>query len=254
MLKHRVIPVLLVDDGRLVKTVRFRDPTYVGDPINAVKIFSEKEVDELTVLDIGATRRGRINFNLIEEFASECFMPLGYGGGIRAVEDARSLFRIGVEKVILRSALMKDMRLIGAIADFGGQQSVAVAVDVATDRYGRQHLAGGKRSLGRGRDWRAFLRQAIDAGAGEIVLNSVARDGTMAGMDADLIAEAAAICPVPLVAVGGVGRLDDIKRAIAAGADAVGAGAFFVFRGPHRAVLITYPEYQVLTRLLDDRG
>lgn len=253
MLKHRVIPVLLVKDGRLVKTRRFRDPSYIGDPINAVKIFSEKEVDELTLLDISASRRGGINLDLIEEIASECFMPLGYGGGVKSLEDAQSLFRIGVEKVILRTAAMQDMRLVRAIADFGGQQSVAVAVDVTTDRFGRQRLEGGARTLGKGRDWRAFLRQAVEAGAGEIVLTCVGRDGTMAGMDGELIAQAAAICPVPLVAVGGVGTLDDIKQGIVAGADAIGAGAFFVFRGPHRAVLITYPDYELLTQLLDDR-
>jgi imidazole glycerol-phosphate synthase subunit HisF len=246
VLSNRVIPVLLVKDHGLVKTRGFEQPTYVGDPINAIRIFNEKEVDELALLDISATPLNRgPNFELVQDVASECFMPLAYGGGIRGVDDAKRLFGLGVEKVILRSVAASNLAAVTAIANYAGSSSVTVSIDVlrgavfcpGTDLHG---------SL----DWVGHLRRAIEAGAGEIVLNSVDRDGSMAGMDTGLISEAASATTVPLVAVGGVGSLADIKEAIQAGADAVGCGSFFVFHGPRRAVLITYPGYAVLSELL----
>jgi cyclase len=251
MLRHRVIPFLLVKDHGLVKTTRFANPKYVGDPINAIRIFNEKEVDELALLDISATPGGRgPNFDLVQDVASECFMPLAFGGGVRGLEDAERLFALGVEKVVLRSAAMTDLRLVTSVAEFAGSSSVTVSVDVRRPRIGRPQLFAPGAPLHGDRDWVGFIRRAIDAGAGEIVLNAVDQDGTMDGMDEELIAAGAGAASVPLVAVGGVGSLEHIRAGINAGADAVGAGSFFVYYGARRAVLITYPSYEELTALL----
>jgi cyclase len=251
MLKHRVIPCLLLHQGGLVKTQRFAKPVYVGDPINAIRIFNDKEVDELMVLDIDASREGREpDYALIEQFAGECFMPLCYGGGVRHVEQARRLFGLGVEKVCLQTAAIEDMNLIRAIADRFGSQSVLFSLDVKRSWLGGNKAWVASRRASDRWSWQELLRIAVDSGAGEIVLNAVDRDGTMKGIDEGLIREACALVGVPVVAVGGVGSLEDIRRAVEAGASAVSAGAFFVFHGPHRAVLITYPRYEDLERLL----
>jgi imidazole glycerol-phosphate synthase subunit HisF len=254
MLKNRVIPCLLLRDGGLVKTHRFADPKYVGDPINAIRIFNEKEVDELIVLDIEASRRGaEPDFTLIEEFAGECFMPLCYGGGIRTLAQARRLFALGIEKVCIQSAALADFGLVSQIAAQFGSQSVLVSVDVKQNWRGRHELYSAARGKKVSRPWIEFMRAAVAAGAGEIVLNAVDRDGTQKGMDLELIRQASAAIDVPLVAVGGAGSLANIKAAIDSGASAVAAGAFFVFHGPHRAVLITYPRYDELEVLLSKR-
>jgi cyclase len=251
MLKHRVIPCLLLRDGGLVKTFKFGKPKYVGDPVNAIRIFNEKEVDELMVLDIGASREGRApDFPLIERFAGECFMPLCYGGGIRDVEQARRLFSIGVEKVCLQTSILDDVSLVGRIAERFGNQSVIASIDVKKDLFGRHRLYGACAGRTRSMPWQEQLRRVVEAGAGEVALNAVDRDGQMQGMDLALIREASASISVPLIAIGGAGSLDDIKAAANAGASAVAAGAFFVFHGPHRAVLITYPNYRQLEMLL----
>jgi cyclase len=254
MLRNRVIPFLLSRNGGLVKTTRFEKPVYVGDPINAIRIFNEKEVDELALLDITASSDGNgPNFQLVREIASECFMPLSYGGGIRGAEDARLLFSLGVEKVIVRTLAMTSFEPISSIAKFAGSSSVALSLDIKRTRLGKPRIYCPGTPLHGYTDWPKIIRQAIDSGVGEIVLNSVDRDGTMSGVDTDLVQEAAANCSVPIVAVGGVGSLSDIKTAVESGADAVGAGAFFVFHGPRRAVLITYPEYNSLTELLGSK-
>jgi cyclase len=235
--------------------MRFRDPKYVGDPINAVRIFNDKEVDELMVLDIDATRAGRApDFALIEELAGECFMPLCYGGGIRSAEDARTIFSLGVEKVALQSAFLKDGAVVREIANHAGEQAVVVSIDVAKDWLGRPKLRRGPGAGSRFRDWRQALKQAARDGAGEILLTSVDREGTLKGMDIELVREASAMVDVPLIANGGAGSLTDIRQAVRAGASAVAAGAFFVFHGPHRAVLITYPHYEDLRQLWDPQS
>jgi cyclase len=251
VLKHRVIPCLLLRHGGLVKTLKFRRPKYVGDPINAIRIFNDKEVDELMVLDITASKERREpDFALIEQFAGECFMPLCYGGGIRSVEVVRRLFALGVEKVCLQTAVLDDPAIISRIADRFGSQSVVVSVDVKVDWLGRRRLYAAVSGRTLARPWKDFLMEVVEAGAGEVVLNAVDRDGTMRGMDLDLIRGASSALSVPVIAVGGVGSLADIKAAVDAGASAVSAGAFFVFQGPHRAVLITYPHYHELETLL----
>ena len=169
----------MLDDG-LVKTTRFTKPKYVGDPINAIRIFSDKEVDELMVLDIGASRQAREpNYELIEQFAGECFMPLCYGGGIRSVEQARRLFALGVEKVCLQTAALEDMTLVTRIAEQFGSQSVLVSADVKANWLGKPKLYASKSGKLLDRPWLQFLQEAVAAGAGEVVLNSVDRDGTM---------------------------------------------------------------------------
>ena len=250
MIKNRVIPCLLLRHGGLVKTQKFANPKYIGDPINAIRIFNEKEVDELMVLDITVTKERREpNYALIEQIAGECFMPLAYGGGIRTVEQARQLFALGVEKVCLQTAALEDLSLITRLADQCGSQSILVSVDVKKNWLGKpQHYAA---AMGKTlpQDWCDYLMLAVQAGAGEVVLNAVDRDGMMQGMDLELIRRAAGTVSVPLIAVGGVGSLANIKAAVDAGASAVAAGAFFVFHGPHRAVLITYPRYEELEGL-----
>ena len=251
MLKHRVIPCLLLRNGGLVKTLKFADAKYVGDPINAIRIFNDKEVDELMVLDITATKENKEpNYALIEQFASECFMPLTYGGGIKTMEQAQKLFNLGIEKICLQTSVLDDLSLVKNLSDKWGSSSILVSVDVKKNWMGQPKLYSSATGKTIDKKWTDYLLEAVNAGAGEIVLNAVDKDGTMKGMDTELIKEAAKILSVPLVAVGGVGSLADIKAAVDAGANAVSAGAFFVFQGPHRAVLITYPKYKELIKLL----
>jgi len=255
MLSHRVIPCLLLSPSRggLIKTEKFAKPKYVGDPINAVKIFNAKEVDEIMVIDIDATREGRgPDFAAIEELASECFMPLAYGGGIRTAEDARQVFALGVEKVCLQSAVMRNPGIVREIAETAGQQAVVVSIDVKRNWLGKAQTFSAAGLKPPQTDWREAVRAAVAAGAGEILLNAVDRDGTLGGVDVELIREASAIADVPLIAIGGIAGLADIKAATDAGASAVAAGAWFVFQGPHRAVLITYPGYNELQALWKD--
>lgn len=253
MLSHRVIPCLLVSQGGLVKTRHFKEPKYVGDPINAVRIFNDKEVDELMVLDIDASKEGRgPDYALVEELAGECFMPLCYGGGIRTAEEARQLFSLGVEKVCLQSAALRDPSIIREIAERSGEQSVVVSIDVKRDWRGRRQAYSAAGVDLPTHDWRLLMKQALEMGVGEIVLNSVDRDGTLFGYDLELIAEASPLSSAPIIALGGAGSPADFRAAVEAGASAVAAGAYFVFYGPHRAVLITYPTPAELRSLWTD--
>lgn len=252
MLKNRVIPCLLLRNGGLVKTLKFADPKYVGDPINAIRIFNDKEVDELMVLDITASKEKKEpNYDLIEQFASECFMPLCYGGGVKTVEQAKRIFALGVEKICLQTSALDDLSLVTALSAQFGNQSILVSIDVKKDWLGKIKLYSSATGKTISKPWTEFLQEAVKAGAGEIVLNAVDRDGTLQGMDINLIQQASKSISVPLIAVGGAGSLQDIKAAVDAGASAVSAGAFFVFQGPHRAVLITYPKYKELEQLFN---
>ena len=253
MLKHRVIPTLLIKNGGLVKTFKFKNPKYVGDPINAIKIFNDKEVDEVIVLDITCTREKRDpDYYLVEKLASECFMPLCYGGGVHTVEQARRLFNIGVEKVSIQTAAVKSIDFIEMLSKEFGNQSIIVSIDIKKNWLMKYKLYSSDKKKIFTKDWLSFLRDAVAAGAGEIVIYSVDCDGTMVGMDLDLIRIACNDIGVPVIAVGGVGSLIDIKNAIAAGASAVAVGAFFVYQGVHRAVLISYPKYQELENMLSN--
>jgi imidazole glycerol-phosphate synthase subunit HisF len=249
---HRVIPCLLLEHGGLVKTRQFRERTYVGDPINAVRIFNDKEVDELIVLDIAASRESaEPDYELIQTFATECFIPLCYGGGIKSIAHARRLFSLGVEKLCIQSAALERPAFISELAKQFGSQSIVVSIDVKRNWLGQLKLYESRTRKLQRKSWFDFLDEAVHLGAGEIVLNSVDRDGMMTGYDVELINRAAARISVPLIALGGAGELEHFKQAIAAGATAVAAGSMFVFQGPHRAVLINYPDYGELERLFE---
>ena len=242
MFRARVIPCLLLKGDGLVKTVRFKEPKYVGDPINAVKIFNDKEVDELIFLDITATPENRTpSFDRVRDIASECFMPMCYGGGVRSLEHARQLFNLGVEKVALNSAAAETPALITELANAFGNQSIIVGVDVKRDWMGRPRVFIRCGTSNTGRVPLEYVREMEQRGAGEILLNSVDRDGTMQGFDAELIREVTQAVHIPVVACGGAGSVAHLGEAVAAGASGVAAGSLFVFTGPHRAVLINYP-------------
>lgn len=248
MLRSRLIPVLLLHQGGLWKTEQFEPVTYVGDPTNAVRIFNDKKADELIVLDVDATAAGRgPDFALIERLASECFMPLCYGGGITDVEEARRLFGLGVEKVALNTAARTDPQLIGRIAEVAGRQAVVASIDV-TRRGGRRQVYSHVLRDPIGTDVTDLVRKYCEVGVGELLITSVDLDGTLSGPDLALARDVSEVADVPVIAMGGVRDLRDAADLVASGAAAVAAGAMFVYRGVHRAVLITYPDVEALRR------
>lgn len=243
MLRPRIIPLLLVHNKGLVKTTCFKNPRYVGDPINAVRIFNEKECDELMVLDIdNSVRNLEPDFTMIEKLASECRMPLCYGGGIKTAEQASRIFSLGVEKIALSSAAINNPDLVSDIAKKVGTQSVVVVLDVKKKVLGGYdtYIYNGKRATGMNP-----LQLACEfekKGAGEIVINSVDQDGTLQGYDLDLAEKIRNQISVPLTILGGAGSLEDIGKLIKKfGIVGAAAGSLFVFRGVYRAVLISYP-------------
>lgn len=247
MFRARVIPCLLVKGDGLVKTIRFKEPKYVGDPINAVRIFNEKEVDELIFLDITATPENRApSFDRVREIASECFMPMCYGGGIRTIDHARQLFSLGVEKVSLNTAAAETPGLVTELANAFGSQSIIVGMDVKRDWLGRRRVITRCGAKNTGREPVDYAREMAERGAGEIILNSIDRDGTMRGFDLELIREVTRAVNIPVVACGGAGSVPHLAEAVAAGASGAAAGSLFVFTGPHRAVLINYPSVREL--------
>jgi cyclase len=243
MLRPRIIPCLLVKNGGLVKTVRFATPKYVGDPINAVRIFNEKEVDELIVLDIDATAQGREpDYVLIRKLAAECRMPLCYGGGVTALAQAERIIGMGVEKVALSVAAVADPGLVSGLAEMIGSQSVVVVLDVRRDKRGAAEVwtHNGTRSTGKLAP--DLARLMADRGAGEIVVNSIDNDGVMKGYDLELVASVRKAIRVPLTVLGGAGSLEDIRDLVQRfGLLGAAAGSLFVFKGVYRAVLINYP-------------
>lgn len=251
MLVNRVVPVLLLKGGLLVKTRGFKKPVYVGDPVNAVRIFNEKEVDELVILDMDPSRSGsRVNLSLIEEIAGEAFMPIAYGGGVTSVARGSEIVRLGVEKLVINTAWSTDPHLIPGLASTLGSQSVVGAVDFRRRRGGNEvHTHGGTKRTGRSAV--TVAESLVKAGAGEIFLNSIDRDGTMSGFDLDCITEVSRSVPVPVLASGGAGTTQDLEAALRAGASAVAASSMFVFHGKHRAVLITYPSRSAIEGLME---
>lgn len=247
MLLTRFMPCLLLRNGSLVKTVRFQDPAYIGDPINAIRIYNENEVDELVFLDIMATREGRgPAFDILERIASECFMPVAYGGGIRTIDEVAAVFRLGMEKVVINTSALLDPELIRAAARRFGSQSIVVSIDARRTNAGYEVFThGGGRGVGLAPA--AAARQMAEAGAGEIFLTSIDRDGTMEGYDLDLIRTVVAAVRVPVIACGGAGSVDDLRRATKqGGAAAVAAGSMVVYFGRNRAVLVNVPEKEEL--------
>jgi cyclase len=245
MLIERLIPCLLVQDGGLCKTVRFKSPTYLGDPVNAVKIFSDKEADEIVVIDIGATASGKgPDFDLIADLAAQAFMPVCYGGGVSSLAQMERLFLQGVEKVMLSSQAHANPDLVARAAKQFGSQSVVVCLDC------RKPFLSSRYALFADRGRRRLAEPLLDAarrfealGAGEIVLNNIDRDGTMQGYDHALVAEITAQLSIPVVALGGANSLADMRGALLkSGAAGAAAGSLFSFRWPERAVLINYPK------------
>ena len=244
MLRPRIIPCLLVQNSGLVKTVQFAAPKYVGDPINAVKIFNEKEVDELIVLDIDATaQRRNPDYAMIKNLAAECRMPLCYGGGVKTVEQSEQIIGMGVEKVAISSAAVDDPGLVARMAEVVGSQSVVVVIDVK--KVGKRQsyeIFTQNGSEPTGRCPCEFAKEMEDLGAGEIMVNSIDNDGIMKGYDLPLLSEIRQSITLPITALGGAGSMDDIGKLIDRfGIIGAAAGSLFVFKGIYRAVLINYP-------------
>jgi cyclase len=251
MLRTRIIPCLLLKGNGLVKTVKFKNPTYIGDPINTIKIFNEKEVDELVFLDITASleKRGP-NFNLLYEISTECFMPLGYGGGITSLYEIEKLFQLGIEKVIINSSALSNPELISKAINIFGSQSIVASMDVKTHWLTKKQtvytLSGQKNT---GLYPIEYAKKMEQFGVGELILNSIDKDGLMNGYDYDLIKSIANNTKIPVVALGGAGTLDDLSSAKKSGASAVSAGSLFIFQKAHKAVLVTYPSQNEINNL-----
>jgi cyclase len=243
MYRPRVIPVLLLKNKGLVKTIGFNKTTYIGDPINAVKIFNEKAVDELAIFDIDATVLGKEpNYSLIERLASQSMMPLCYGGGVKTVEQAQRIFSLGIEKIALSSAVLQNPNLITEISDRVGAQSVIVVLDVKKKLLGGYEVYTHNGKKGTGINPFKFVEEAQKLGAGEIVINSIDKDGQMKGYDLELIDKVREKITLPMTVLGGAGSLNDIEKIIDKhGVIGVAAGSLFVFKGPYKAVLINYP-------------
>lgn len=244
MLRPRIIPSLLIQDKGLVKTVNFKNPKYIGDPINAVKIFNEKAVDELAVFDIDATAKGlEPDYTLIEKLANQSRMPLCYGGGVKTVEQAQKIFSLGIEKIALSSAALENPTLISEIAERVGSQSVIVVLDVKKKLFGGYEVYTHNGKNATGINPVKFAEEAQRLGAGEIVINSIDQDGMMKGYDMNLIDRIREKISLPLTVLGGAGSLADIKKVIQKhGIIGVAAGSLFVFKGVYKAVLINYPD------------
>jgi len=251
MLRPRIIPSLLVHDNGLVKTVNFKNPKYVGDPINAVKIFNEKEVDELAVFDIDASVQGNEpNYALIEKLANQSRMPLCYGGGVKTVEQAQKIFGLGIEKIALSSAVIQNPSLITEIANRVGSQSVIVVIDVKKKLLGgyEVYIHNGKKATGVNPI--KFAEEAQRLGAGESIINSIDQDGVMKGYDLNLIDKIVENLTIPVTVLGGAGTLQDIKKVIDKHKIiGVAAGSLFVFKGVYKAVLINYPNKEEKEKL-----
>lgn len=246
----RIIPVLLLRKNGLYKTQKFKNPRYVGDPINAVRIFNDKEVDELIFLDIEASKAATsLNLNAIADMTRECFMPLCYGGGLSSLSDIEKILRLGVEKVAINTALFYQPEFVKeAVKEFGGSTIVG-SIDYKKSMWGKKTVFVRGGSTSTKKELGEYAKAVADMGVGEVLLNSIERDGTNEGYDIATLSEISDILSVPLVACGGAGSIDDMKLAVEQGkASAVAAGALFVFVGKHRAVLINYPNQDAIRK------
>ena len=248
--RPRIIPVLLIDDRDLIKTINFRNPTYLGDPVNALKIFNRKGIDEMIVLDISASKKGREpDFELLADMASEAFMPLSYGGGIKNIDQVKKLLAIGYEKVVLNTSLVEDEQLVKDAVALVGSQSVVASIDakLVKGKY-KCVISDGTKVL----DISPvdLVKYAEQLGVGEIFLNSIDRDGMMTGYDIKLIKAVVNAVDIPVIACGGAGGIFDLKDALQNGhAHAAAGGSMFVFYGRLKAVLITAPTEEDLTKI-----
>jgi imidazole glycerol-phosphate synthase subunit HisF len=253
MLRPRLIPCLLVHDKGLVKTHNFKNPRYLGDPMNAVRIFNEKEVDELIILDIDATVNGRgPDFKMIEHWAEECRMPMCYGGGVTTVEQAQRIFALGVEKIAFSSGIINNPSLVKEVSDRVGSQSVIVVLDVKKKFLGGYEVYTHNGKKATGKSPQDLIKKFQELGAGEIVINSIDRDGEMKGYDIKLIEMARHETTLPITAIGGAGTLQDIKELVDRfGLIGASAGSLFVYKGKLKAVLINYPSREEKELLIE---
>ena len=251
MLSTRVIPCLLLQEGGIVKTKKFKSPRYIGDPVNVVKILNEKEVDELIFLDIDASpNRKEPDYELIKTITSECFMPFSYGGGISSLEQASTLFNLGVEKVVIGSNAIHDKKQITDIAIQYGNQSVVATINIKKDIFKKPRLYNPSNRKLLKLNLSDYCKELVNAGAGEIFLNFVDRDGMKNGYDGEVISSLSGIVSVPITVCGGAGCLEDMRSAVKEfGASAVAAGSLFVYHGKRDAVLVNYPDYSKLLEL-----
>jgi cyclase len=254
MLRPRIIPCLLIKDNGLVKSVQFKDHKYVGDPINAVKIFNEKEVDEIIIIDIDATVQNREpDYKLIEALAAECRMPLCYGGGVKTVEQAQRIFALGVEKVSISSEAVLNPALLTEIGNRVGSQSIVVVLDVKKNKLGKYEIWTHNATKNTGKDPVEFAKEVESLGAGEVVVNSIDADGMMKGYDMELIDKIRDAINLPLTVLGGAGTFKDIGNLIAKHkVIGAAAGSLFVFKGVFKAVLINYPKPSEKITLLSE--
>jgi len=247
MNRIRVIPILLLQKGGLVKSVKFKNHQYIGDPINAVKIFNEKEVDEIAILDISATSEKRgPDIEQVKKIVSEAFMPLAWGGGISTLRQIQELVGIGVEKLILNHSAVNNSSLIREAAKWAGSQSIVVSMDTKKNILGKYKVYIKNGSKSTSINPVEFAKQMESEGAGEILLQDIDRDGSFSGYNLDIIRMISSNVNIPVIAAGGAGSITDFTAAVNAGASAVAAGSLFVLQRPHRAVLISYPAQKEL--------
>lgn len=246
--RPRIIPTLLIDDRDLIKTIQFGERTYLGDPVNAVKIFNRKGIDELSILDIGATRNNREpDFELLKDIASEAFMPLSYGGGIKIVEQIHDLLAIGYEKVVINTGFVENPELVKRASEMFGAQSIVASIDAKkiNGKY-KCFISDGMEPVDVGPV--ELAKRAEELGAGEVIINSIDHDGMMTGYDLELVRSVVDSVKVPVIAIGGAGRISDLKTVLVDGhAHAAAGGSMFVYYGRLKAVLITAPSEAELT-------
>jgi len=253
MLQNRVIPILLYRRKGLYKTTQFKKPKYVGDPLNAIKIFNDKEVDELMFLDIEASKQNKEpEYKLIEDIASECFMPLGYGGGIKTLDQVKRIFSLGIEKISINHNSFKDLALIEKAAKHFGSQSIVASIDIKKSLFGKYEIFDHTKGKIIKKNLFNMIQELQNAGAGELLITSVDREGTMQGYDLKLLSMINEKSKVPVIANGGAGNLNHFKEVKEKSkVSAMAAGSFFVFQGKHKAVLISYPKYEELKKILN---
>lgn len=254
MINSRVIVQLLIEDGKLIKTRRFGKSKYIGDPLNAIRIFNEKAVDELVITDMTATKKG-INFDLVQKMATEAFMPICYSGGVKNHVDAQKLFRLGVEKICLTSAAISNQSLLRALVCTFGSQSIVANINVKKNIFGTLKIFDAEVRKNTPINLKEHINTLVDIDVGELILTDVDRDGELTGLNFDLLQHVENV-PMPVVITGGMKNASELVGASLRGASAVMAGSCFVFSGPHRAVLISYPfggGYKIMKDNANDR-
>ena len=252
MLQTRIIPCLLLKDDSLVKTVNFKKPAYIGDPVNTARIFNELEVDELTLLDISATNnKKKPNFKILAELAKECFMPLAYGGGINDFEDAKKIFQIGIEKVIINSIAFSKPAFITELAEHFGNQAIVASIDVKKNMFGKYQVFSNSGTKKQKVDPVAWAQELEQLGAGEILLTAIHQEGTWNGFDINIIEKISNAINIPVIANGGASSIEDIEKAVKQGnASAVSLGSMVVYQNKGMGVLVNFPDTEKLNKVL----